>query len=64
MYLLKFDERNELCQMYVSKSIPVLKLKAQEEIDGKITFREDKYGLIWIYCKGIDIGLIGEIQEI
>ncbi len=65
MYILKFHGRDELCQMYVSKTISILKMKAQEEREGKLHFVKSNEN-IFIYESNVDgdIGVIGPIEEI
>ena len=65
MYILKFHERDELCQMKISNKLSALKKTAREEIDGKLTFLPAGSEVVYyIYCKKNEIGVIGEIEEV
>ena len=63
MYILVFHGRYELCQMYVSESIPLLKMKAQEEKDNNITFEQINEN-IFVMEDDDEIGVIGPIEEL
>ena len=64
MYILRFHDRDEFEQMKISDSVNKLKEAAIYEIDGILDFIIEGEETMYIMCKGHEIGVIGEIEQI